>query len=46
VGGSTPNKCVIFVLDNKSVAHIINKQTAKHKDLLGLLRHVVLTGLH
>ena len=39
------NQRVLFVSDNESVVHIINKQTTKDKGLLMLLRQLVLTCL-
>ena len=39
------NQHVIFVSDNESVVHVINKRTAKDKELLSLLPQLVLTCL-
>lgn len=39
------NKRVLFFSDNESVVHIINTQTSKDKELLGLIRHLVLVCL-
>ena len=40
------NKRVMFISDNDSVVHVINKQTAKDKHLLVLLRQLVLICLN
>ena len=39
------NKRVLFMSDNESVVHVINKQTAKDTKMLGLLRAMVLICL-
>ena len=39
------NKRVLFMTDNESVVHVINKQTAKDPKMLGLLRAMVLICL-
>lgn len=39
------NKRVLFMTDNESVVHVINKQTAKDTKMLGLLRAMVLICL-
>ena len=44
-GDSLANKRILFFTDNDSVVHVINHQTSKNKELLYLLRQLVLTCL-
>ena len=44
-GDSLANKRILFFTDNDSVVHVINQQTSKNKELLYLLRQLVLTCL-
>ncbi|XP_078356424.1 uncharacterized protein LOC144641267 [Oculina patagonica] len=44
-GEELQNKRVLFVTDNESIVHVINKQTAKDRKLLSLLRTLVLICL-
>ena len=42
-GESLANKRILLFTDNDSVVHVINWQTSKHRELLQLLRQLVLT---
>lgn len=44
-GDSLANKRILFFTDNNSVVHVINRQTSKNKELLYLLRQLVLKCL-
>lgn len=39
------NKCILFNTDNQALVHVINKQTAKDKHIMFLLRKLVLICL-
>lgn len=40
-GNMFANKCVVFHSDNQAVVHIINSQTSKDKDIMKLVRKLV-----
>ena len=44
-GESLANKRILFFTDNDNVVHVINRQTSKNRELLQLLRQLVLTCL-
>lgn len=39
------NKRILFMTDNQAIVHIINRQTSKDKDIMFLVRSLVLTSL-
>lgn len=44
-GDSLANKLILFFTDNDSVVHLVNRQTSKNKELLCLLRQLLLICL-
>ena len=40
------NKCIVFHTDNQALVHVINKQTAKDKHIMFLVRQLVKLCLH
>ena len=44
-GGSLANKKLLFHIDNEAVVYIINKKTSKDKEVMRLLRRLVLLTL-
>ena len=44
-GSLMANKRIIFFSDNAAVVDIVNKQTSRHKDIMVLLRDLVLSCL-
>ena len=44
-GATMANSCVLFFTDNAALVDIINKQTSKHKQVMILIRDLVLSCL-
>ena len=44
-GATLANSCVLFFTDNAALVDIINKQTSKHKQVMILIRDLVLSCL-
>ena len=44
-GSHMANKCVTIFSDNAAVVEIINRQTSKHKEIMVLLRNLVLSSV-
>lgn len=40
-GGAMSNQCILFLTDNESLVHVINKQTCKDKALMFFVRKLV-----
>ena len=44
-GRTLANRCIVFMTDNEALVSIINKQTTPHKDIMVLVRALVVSSL-
>lgn len=45
LGSKPANKKILFMSDNETIVHVLNKQSCKEKTLMKLIRRLVLTSL-